>query len=182
MTNRDVELTVLTRALDQATALLGAVGDQDLTGPTPCQEWTTAQLVDHLVQTPATFARMLRGEDVDWSAPTPHVGDDRAEVFRAGADELMGVWRDLGDADAPVSPDWQTAEISVHTYDLATAIAHPTGDLDPEVAERGLALMQANLTPENRGPVFEPEQPAPGGADPYQRLAAFAGRTVTPSR
>ena len=38
--------------------------------------------------------------------------------------------------------------------------------------------MQANLTAENRSVAFGPEQPAPEGAPPYDRIAAFAGRTV----
>ena len=54
----------------------------------------------------------------------------------------------------------------------------PTSTLDPQVAERGLALMRSSLTPENRGPVFGPEQPAPEDADAYERIAAFAGRSV----
>jgi len=181
VTNRDDELAVLQRGLEQATTLLGAVTDDDLTNPTPCQEWSTSELVDHLVAAPATFARMLRGEDVDWAARPPHVGSDRADVFRSGADDLVETWQGIGDAEVSMGPDWQTAEIAVHTYDLAAAIGHPTAGLDAEVAERGLALMQAGLTPDNRAPVFEPEQPAPEGADAYQRIAAFAGRTVAPA-
>ncbi len=182
MTNRDDELAVLSRGLDQAAGLLAAVGDDDLTAPTPCQQWTTADLVDHLVVTPARFAQMLRGEEVEWAAPTPHVGDERTTAFRSSADALRNAWHDLGDAEAPMGPDWQTAEIAVHTYDLAVAQGAPTADLDPEVAERGLAFMRTNLKPELRSEAFGPEQPAPDGADPYQQIAAFAGRTVTPSR
>jgi uncharacterized protein (TIGR03086 family) len=177
VTNRDDELAVLTRGLDQATHLLRSVGDEDLINPTPCQEWTTSELVDHLVAAPANFATMLRGGQVDWSAPTPHVGAERADVFRARAEELMDAWHGV-DADARVGPDWQSAEVAVHTYDLAVAIGRSTADLDAGVAERGLAFMQASLTPENRDPVFLPEQPAPDGADAYQRIAAFAGRSV----
>jgi hypothetical protein len=66
----------------------------------------------------------------------------------------------------------------VHSWDLATAMGRSTGDLDAEVAERGLAFMRANLTEDNRGPAFGPEQAAPEGADAYQRIAAFAGRSV----
>lgn len=182
MTNRDDELAVLHRGLDQATSLLGSVGDDDLTNPTPCQAWTTAELVDHLAAAPARFAQMLRGEEVDWSASNPQVGSARAETFRAGADDLIETWRGIGDGDAPMGPDWQTSEVAVHTYDLATALGHPTAELDAEVAERALVFMQANLTPDNRGAVFQPEQSAPDGADAYQRLAAFAGRSVTASR
>ena len=181
MTDRDVELSVLTRGLDQAAALLGSVTNDDLTRATPCHDWSTAELVDHLVAAPRRFAQLVRGEEVDWSASTPRVGDDRAEVFRSAADELIEAW-DAAPGDAPTGPDWQTAEIAVHTYDLATALGRPTDGLDAEVAERGLAFMEANLTPDNRGTAFEPEQASPEGADAYQRIAAFAGRSLTPSR
>jgi uncharacterized protein (TIGR03086 family) len=182
MTDRDDQLAVLSRGLDQAVDLLGSVDEQDLTRTTPCHDWSVADLVDHLVAAPANFASMVRGDEVDWSAPTPQVGDDRAKVFRASADELLEAWDSVGDGDAPTIPDWQSAEIAVHTYDLATALGRSTADLDPEPAERGLAFMQANLTAHNRGPAFRPEQPAPDGADAYQRIAAFAGREVTASR
>jgi uncharacterized protein (TIGR03086 family) len=179
MSDRDDELSVLTRGLEQAAALLGTVTDEDLTAATPCHDWSTAELVDHLVAAPAKFARMVRGEQVDWSAPTPRVGDDRAEAFRSAAEDLLAAWRGAPD-DAPMGPDWQTAEIAVHTYDLVTALGRPTSELDAEVAERGLTFMQSNLTPDNRAAAFQPEQPAPERADAYQRIAAFAGRTVTP--
>jgi uncharacterized protein (TIGR03086 family) len=181
VTDRD-ELTVLARGLDQASELLGSVSDDDLATTTACSEWTVSELVDHLVASPANFAQLVRGGDVDWSAPTPHVGDDRVTVFRAGAGELLEAWRAVGDGEAPMGPDWQSAEIAVHSYDLAAALGRPTAALDQEVAARGLAFMQANLKPEIRGPAFGPEQPAPDGADVYQQIAAFAGRTVTPSR
>jgi uncharacterized protein (TIGR03086 family) len=182
VTNRDEEIAVLSSGLEQASALLDSVGDDDLGNATPCHDWTTADLVDHLVAAPSRFARMVRGEDVDWAAPTPHVGADRADAFRAAADELLDAWRALADGESPMGPDWQSAEIAVHTYDLATALSRPTSELDAEVAERGLAFMRANLTSENRAPVFEPEQAAPEDADAYQRIAAFAGRTVTTRR
>jgi uncharacterized protein (TIGR03086 family) len=176
----DVELEVLARGLDQATGLLGDVPEERLDASTPCPDWTVADLVDHLVLGPANFAASVRGEEVDWSAPTPHVGAERADAFRAAADELIAAWEKRGTDAAPIGPDWQSAEVAVHTYDLATALGRGTSDLDPEPAERGLAFMQANLRPEMRGHAFREEQPAPEGADAYQRIAAFAGRRVTP--
>jgi hypothetical protein len=38
--------------------------------------------------------------------------------------------------------------------------------------------MRANLTADNRGPAFGPEQPAPADAGPYEQIAAYAGRSV----
>ena len=97
-------------------------------------------------------------------------------------DDLVHAWHEHGSddaaGDAPVPVDMQTAELALHTWDVARTIGYPVAQLDPAVAERALAFLQANLTPERRGPVFGEEQPAPDGAGPYERLAAFAGRSV----
>lgn len=166
---------VLRRALDQLTGLLSVVPREALTDPTPCSGWTLQDLVDHIVATPARFACMRRGEEIDWSAPTPPAGDDAAATFRAHAYDLLDAFQDAS-GGPPV--DWQCAEFAVHTWDLATALGRSTDDMDPAVAERGLTFMQANLTEDNRDPVFAPAQPAPDGANAYRRAAAFAGRSV----
>lgn len=176
MPDRDV--AVLRTAVDQLTDLLKGVPRDALDDRTPCEQWSVQQLVDHIVAAPAKFARMVRGEPIDWSAPTPAAGDDPAAAFRAHADDLLDAWQGQDGGGAPTHPDWQCAELAVHTWDLATAAGRSTGDLDPEVAERGLAFMHANLTSENRSSAFGPERPAPDGADAYQRIAAFAGRSV----
>jgi hypothetical protein len=75
-------------------------------------------------------------------------------------------------------PRLAVRRIRRHTWDLAAFSGRSTGDLDVEVAERGLAFMRANLTETNHSPAFGPEQPAPEGADGYQRVAAFSGRSV----
>lgn len=169
---------MLRRALDQLANLLGDVGPEVSGAPTPCSEWTVQDLVDHVVATPTRFARMLRGEPIDWAAPTPPAGDDPAGAFRAQADDLLGTWREQTGPVEDAGLDWQCAELAVHTWDLATALHAPISSLDPEVAERGLAFMRGSLTDENRSPVFGPEQSAPAGADAYGRIAAFAGRSV----
>ena len=169
---------VLRRALDQLAGLLDEVPGGALSDGTPCEQWNVQDLVDHIVAAPSRFARMVRGEGIDWSAPTPSAGDDPAARFRSNADDLLRAVRDHAAPDARVDLDWQCAELAVHTWDLAAAIGRSTADLDSEVAERGLAFMRANLTETNRGTAFGPEQPAPGDADPYQRVAAFSGRSV----
>jgi uncharacterized protein (TIGR03086 family) len=169
---------VLRRALDQLAGLLDDVPQGALSHRTSCEQWSVQDLVDHIVATPSRFARMVRGEGVDWSAPTSSVGSDPAAQFRSNADDLLRAVGDHVSPDAPVALDWQCAELAVHTWDLAAAIGRSTSDLDAEVAERGLTFMHANLTETNRSPAFGPEQPAPRGADPYRRIAAFAGRSV----
>jgi uncharacterized protein (TIGR03086 family) len=173
----DDDPAVLRRGLDQLAGLLDDVPSGALADPTPCPQWSVQDLVDHIVAAPSRFARMARGEEVDWSA-TPSAGREPAAQFRSHAEDLLRAVADGGAQDGSIPVDWQCAELAVHTWDLATALGRSTGDLDAEVAERGLAFMRASLTDDNRGPAFGPEQPAPEGADAYQRIAAFAGRSV----
>jgi uncharacterized protein (TIGR03086 family) len=174
---QDASLDLLATALDQAADLLAEVDDDQLDAATPCEEWTVGALVDHLVNAPWVFTTIMRGEQPDWSATPEHVGSDRAERFRAAGAALLDAWRTTGEtSDQPSPRAWQLAELSVHSWDLATALGASTAALDPRPAEEGLAFMQASLTADNRGGVFGPEQPAPDGADAYARIAAFAGR------
>jgi len=166
---------VLSRALDQAAQVLGDVRPEHRELPTPCREWTVGRLVDHLVAAPGHFVTMMRGGEPDWAAEPEHLDAGWAEAFRSAAGELARAWQERDDA-ASAGADWQTAEFAVHTWDLARGIERPTGDLDPEVARRGLAFMRANLTADNRGAAFGPEREAPAGATAYDQLAAFAGR------
>jgi uncharacterized protein (TIGR03086 family) len=176
----DAAPALLDHALGQAGDLLGRVRDDQLDSATPCAEWTVGDLVDHLVQAPASFTTMMQGEQPDWSVGPPHVGDEREARFREHADALAAAWSAAdGPGEGEGSPlAWQLAELAVHTWDLATAIGESTEGLDPEVAEQGLAFMQGGLTDDNRAPAFGAEQPAPAQADAYTRLAAFAGRAV----
>lgn len=165
------------RALEQLADLLGTVDHDALERGTPCTEWTVGDLVTHVLAAPSRFARLSRGESVDWSAPGPPAADDPARAFRSHTEELLTAWREVGGPKQPVL-DWQCAELAVHTWDLATALGRSTGDLDPQVAERGLAFMETNLSDEGRGRGFGPPQSAPDDADAYERIAAIAGRSV----
>ena len=169
---------VLRRALHQLSELLVDIRPESLSDPTPCAEWTVQDLVDHIVAAPEKFAAMVRDQPIDWSAPTPPSGSDPAAAFGSNADDLLRAWGQHDGSAGPAGIDWQCAEFAVHAWDLATALHRSAGELDPEVAERGLAFMQDNLTADNRGTAFGPAQAPPQGADAYQRIAAFAGRLV----
>ena len=175
----DVPLTVLSRALDQAESVIADVQADQLGWSTPCREWDVQRLMSHLVAAPAKFVEMDSGSQPDWSAdPAVDLGE-AATAFRANADQLLASWRSKDDGADTSMADWQTAEVGVHTWDLVTATDQER-DLDPEVAERGLAFMSASLTGENRGAVFGPAVQVSGDAPAYERLAAVAGRDPRP--
>lgn len=176
MTTPHESVAVLSRALDQAGDVLAAVHSDQLSDPTPCEDWNVEQLIRHLLATPRNFIEMTTGGEPDWSAEPPPVPPDWTAAFRSAADDLIHVWHEKEAEGDTGGADWQTAEFAVHTWDLARATGQST-DLDPEVAERGLAFMSASLKPEMRGGVFGAEVAVPDDASVYERLAAFAGRT-----
>ncbi len=169
------DLSALDRGLTQLGTLVQSVQPDDLDRQTPCEDWTVRELLAHVVQGPANFAASVRGGEPDWSKGGD-LPDDWATVFATNADDLRAAWTD--NPDNQPGPDFQTGELAVHAWDLSTALGKDSADLDPTVAERGYDAMSGALTPENRGKVFKPEQDAPQDAGPYERLAAFAGRTV----
>lgn len=158
---RSGSIDLLASALDQTAMVMANVRTEQLDARTPCTDWTVGGLIDHIVAALDHFAEMMRGEQPDFSTAAPHVGTDRLERF---------------DSDAQGSVDWQLAELAVHTWDLATSTGQPTDRLNPDVARLGLDFMRANLR-DNRGTAFRPAQPPPDNADPYEQIAAFAGRT-----
>ncbi len=165
--------SIVTRGLDQLGALLSAVTPEDAGRTTPCSEWTVADLSDHIVNSVAGMATMARGGAPDWSASTHH--DDPASALQREGQALVEAL-DAGNGAFPEG--MAAAELAVHTYDLSTALGRATADLDPEVAAVGLAFMTSSMTVDMRGDAFGPELPAPVDADPYERIAAFAGRSV----
>jgi uncharacterized protein (TIGR03086 family) len=169
---------VVHRGLEQLSELICGVDRVALQCRTPCEQWTVQDLIRHIVAAPTRFAAITRGEVIDWSAATPPSGDDPATVFRSHAEDLLRALEQHQPLPGPATLDWQCAELAVHTWDLSTALGKSTAGLDPEVADRGLAFMRANLTPDRRSPAFGPEQSAPADGDAYQRIAAFAGRSV----
>lgn len=173
-TSRD-DLSTLDRGLTQLGSLVESVQPADLDRPTPCSDWTVRELLGHVVQGPANFATSVRGGKPDWSAGS-ELPEDWADTFRTHADDLRAAWDENPDAQGGAG--FQTAELAVHAWDLATALGKDSGELDAGVAEAGYATMSQALTPEARGQAFRPEQDAPEDAGPYERLAAFAGRSV----
>lgn len=165
--------TLIASGLKQAVALVESISADQLDLPTPCSNWNVRDLTDHLVNSAAQLAVMARGEQADWSSLADH-HDDPAPVLRQAADDIVAAY----DAGSEVPQGMIAAELAVHTWDLATALGRDSAELDPAVADAGYAFMSESLTPDNRGDAFKPEQPAQASANSYERVAAFAGRSV----
>jgi uncharacterized protein (TIGR03086 family) len=184
-------LSVLVRAVGQAGDLVAGVKPEQADLPTPCRSWNVRQLIEHLIHDLEQFTKTASGGRADWSAPAAEVEESWVQAYQSRADALTAAWGPaeltgttelpgLGEVPARTPLDMQVAELAVHAWDLATATGQSM-DLDPEVAEVGLALMRANLAPQFRGTEaegksFGPEVDPGPDAGPYERLVAFAGR------
>jgi uncharacterized protein (TIGR03086 family) len=154
----------LQRALTQAADLLDTVTPDDLGRPTPCPEWDVRALANHLIAQPRVFVTMLQGSPPGWNGRedyAEHLGDE----LRTRGNALINLWREIGDTDAPlmVDPDWQAAEVAVHTWDLAAALGRATDGLDEAVAQRAVVTMDRVLGPVRKGRAFADARQAPAG-------------------
>ena len=190
----EVVTAQLNRAASSTMAVLGKVRAEQMAAPTPCASWDVRALINHFVGSARYWAAMLDGLDGSDEAPAP---DYAAGDFVAAYEEsiriadaaftaegaLERIVR-LGQGDFPgaVALGFATTDQFMHGWDLARAIGQPTGGLDPELAERLLTQARLAVTDAYRGPdgvaVFGPELPAPVGAGPADRVAAFLGRSV----
>lgn len=186
----DYPFAFFQRAAAIADATVSAVRHDQLGLATPCAEWTVRQLINHVLIGNLLFVSLATG------TPPPDrtadlVGDDHVVSFRDSLARLSAAFSEPGFPGRPVlTPDGEgtgavlasmrCTEFMVHSWDLAKATAQST-DLDHELAERVLAAMRtSSLLARVRGeggPVGE-QQPAPDGANPADRLAAFMGRAV----
>lgn len=177
----------LIAALDKSFAhthgvLLG-VRPENLTDPTPCATWTVADLLDHMIGVVSWLGGAAAG------APGGEftLGPDPAAQFREKADAALEAWNapdvmeriiEAGPGPMPgaVLAGINLVDTTTHAWDLAVALGRPASVPD-DVALEALDQGRRIVTPELRVGRFEPEVPAPVGADPTQRLVAFLGRT-----
>lgn len=171
--------------------LVGQVASADLRLSTPCEAWTTRDLLNHVVGGAEMFAGALQGGPLhDISGRNPDVvGLDpvgafgrAAEAFGAATHAPGAMERLLplpfGTMTGETFLRWAAFDLLVHTWDLASTL-----DTDVEVPDGLVVQITGFARQVIGGPVrdsvnFGPEVEPPPGATPIERLVAFTGRKV----
>lgn len=176
-------------AIRTARATVAAVRPEDLDRPTPCTDFTVADLLGHLLGACRRVAAVGRGEDplsVNTEAPFAPVADWDAE-YESVAHEIQAAWTDDATLERAVVMPWATmsaremlgiytSEVTVHTWDLAHA-TEQSPDWDPAVIDAAFAAMRTALPAEGRELApFDDVVPTPAGAPAIDRLVAWNGR------
>lgn len=179
-----------------SAAVVSKVDNGDLGRPTPCAEWTLADLLAHLTAQHHGFAAAAAGRGADEAAWRPRPTADPVADHLAAADLVLAAFAEDGLAEREfVLPELSTTtafsaaqavtfhliDYVVHGWDVARAIDLPY-ELHPELAEPALRIaLSVPDHPARREPgaPFAPALPAPPDATPLDQILAALGRTPT---
>ncbi|MGW1108378.1 TIGR03086 family metal-binding protein [Streptomyces sp. NPDC002540] len=178
-------------AARQIAELLPGIHEQQLTGPTPCPDYTVRELIAHVAGLATAFRDAARKDfgpttDTAPDAALPVLAEGWRETLPTLLDELVTAWRapaarqgmtraggvDLpGDVAAMVVLD----ELVIHGWDLARSTGQK---YEPD--EASLRVSLAMLTPSDAAPrpesVFGPPVPVAADAPLVDRAVAMSGR------
>ncbi|MFI9047544.1 TIGR03086 family metal-binding protein [Streptomyces sp. NPDC053427] len=182
------------RAVRHSVAVVGRMTPADPSRPTPCSDWTLADLLAHMTAQHRGFAAAARGDGRDlahWRADPPS-GDPVARYADA-ADDVIAAFAEVDDPDRPFAlPEFTAArtfpatlaigfhfiDYVVHGWDVARALGLP---YDPDPALLRAALPIARAVPDDAsrlapGSAFRPGLPAEGHADLLDEILTTLGR------
>ena len=156
--------TILDRAITIGGSVVAAVRPDQLTAPTPCSEMDVRAMLGHLVGVLDRIAALGRGEDPFAVIETPAPDDGWSDAWTASARRATDAWSDDAVLDGPMALPWVQgtgadvlasyfSELTVHTWDLATATGQRP-DWDDAVVDAALAARDF-LPAENRRALFE---------------------------
>ena len=179
-------------AAEEFRAIAGRFGDvvqgvptDAWDAPAPVAGWTARDVVRHLVEWFPGF--LAGGSDVSLQ-PRGSVDDDPVGTWDGFASSVQEVLDDPATAgrsfsnphtgDLPLADAisrFFTADVFMHTWDLATATGQEAG-LDAERCRGMLEGMEAFEDAMRSSGQYGPRVPVPDDADPQTRLLGFIGR------
>lgn len=167
-------------------AVVGLLHDEQLGLGTPCEAWSVAELLDHLVGGLVRYGTAFGSVQPEPARDDPFGVTETVEWYDAASKRLLEAVRTagpdrlvtvpFGTVPAGVATGLATVEVLVHGWDLAKATGQPYGS-DPAVAERALEFTASALgaVPADRTPFASPV-PVEDSAPAIDRLAALLGR------
>jgi uncharacterized protein (TIGR03086 family) len=188
------------RAVQASVAAAGDLSDADLDKPTPCGDWTLADLVAHMTVQQRGFAAAARGRGADpdlWASRRQAAdGPGTSTAYAAISADLLGAFADpqLGDTGfllpeirdggpfpAHVAVGFHLVDNVVHAWDVAVSRVRHV-ELHADVLAASLAIAeQVPDGPERDQPhaAFSHRRPAACDTPPLERILLLLGRSPT---
>jgi uncharacterized protein (TIGR03086 family) len=181
-------------AADQMRALVRAARAGALADPTPCAEYTVADLLDHIAFLTVGFTEAARKSGTPSSTPPPpgdgaRLHPDWHDEIPRRLDELVLAWREPGARDgmtsaggiempAEIAGTVAVEELVVHAWDLARATGQPYA-IDDDSARAVIDFVSQFAGPDQaelRGNAYADPVPTGAGAPLLDRAIALTGR------
>ena len=193
---------ILDGAIATGRAVVSDVRPEQLTDPTPCSDMDVRTMLTHLIGVLDRVAALGNGEDPFAVAETTVPDDGWTEAWQDAARRAADAWRDDVVLERPMALPWiqgsgaevltsYLSELTVHTWDLATATGQQP-EWDDTVVTAALDVARQILPAENRRALyaeistamgldevaipFAEAVPIPDDAPAIDRLVAWNGR------
>lgn len=176
----------LRESISTTEVVIRLLHDEQLGLGTPCEAWSVADLLDHLIGMLVRY-----GTAFGSAQPEPERGDSPSAIesvdrYTAASARLVDAVRTagpdrsvtvpFGTVPGAVASRLATVEVLVHGWDLAKAAGQSYG-CDPGIAERALTFSASALgdVPADRSPFASPV-PVEDDMPAIDRLAGLLGR------
>jgi uncharacterized protein (TIGR03086 family) len=172
----------LERALRAATTIVAGVPDDRRDAPSPCADWTVADVVEHVITGNHGVATALGdgGSAGDGSlADRFRESSARAVAAFAAPGALAGtVTVPFGTIPVPVAVGLRTVEALVHGWDVAVGSGQDPAVLPDDLAQSSIAFTESMFATADRARLpFAPAVAVDPASPAIDRLAGLLGRT-----
>lgn len=173
-------------------ALVGDITDRDLDAPTPCADYTVADLLDHIWGLAIAFREAARKEQGRNASPPPAgsgeaLPSDWRTRIPADLEQLGVAWQEPeawegttiiagSEMPAPVVGAVALDEVVTHGWDLARALGREYEVDDASVAGAMDFVGPISAPDAPRPPIFGPAVAVADDASPLDRLIGLTGR------
>jgi uncharacterized protein (TIGR03086 family) len=174
------------RAVADFSAVVDAVAADKWSAASPCEGWTAAHVVGHVIGGTQMISTVQTGAESDFSDPLAAAGDDPAASFAAARELALSTLTDEYLAKPVQSPFGEVPldqligmllvnDVLIHTWDLAKA-AGVDVTLDSQLCEEAYAaIVPLDAMVRGEG-IFGPKIDPPADADAETKLLCFVGR------
>lgn len=155
-----------------------------LRSPTPCDEWTVRDVVNHLIGVLNMFTEATKGGALGpppRGTPPDVAGDDPASAYDEARASTIAAYRAAargeGTAIGPRTLGVAFVDQLVHGWDIAVATGQDARFPD-DLAEAAFGMIDGQIEPAARGPgkIFKDAVPVPVDSSAQDKLIGYTGR------
>jgi uncharacterized protein (TIGR03086 family) len=179
------------RALASTRNFVAGVKPDELSLPTPCEDYDVRALLTHIVSGNLWVAPLVAGRTIDEVGDRfdgDVLGDNPLAAYESSAESSAEAFNGPGAMEAMVAVSYgpvpgevyaghRFLDVLVHGWDLAQATGQDT-TLDPELVDACRQVVEPQAGILAGSGMFGTQQPVPADADGQTQLLAILGRTA----